>query len=204
MVSSPRPAAPLPSAAPLPLSPLVDNIGEKSGNTLGVHWTHWSHLELGRWWRRTSSHEPLRGAEAAGDRGLGGRILEITPDGGAGLDAVEDGSVDTVASTFVLCRVADLHGTLTRIRRALAPEGVLLFLEHVGATGWRQSLQRAATPAWQRLAPGCHLDRDIPAAIRAAGMAITDIQRFPLPWGGPLMVKGVRGTARRRAQRNAN
>ncbi len=133
-----------------------------------------------------------------------GRVLAMAPEGGADLDAAEAGSVDTVVSTFALCRVADLQGTLTRVRRALAPEGVLLFLEHVGAPGWRQGFQRAVTPAWQRLAPGCHLDRDVPAAIRAAGMAITDIERFPLPWGGPLMVKGVRGAARLRARREPN
>ncbi len=208
LVRSVRQGVPLPQTAPLPLSPLVDNIGEKSGNTAAVPWTQWSHVELGRRWRRAplheQAHERLQGAEATGDVPIGGRVLQITPEVGADLDAVEDGSVDTVASTFVLCRVADLHATLARIRRALAPEGVFLFLEHAGATGWRQSVQRAVTPAWQRLAPGCHLDRDIPAAIRAAGMAITDIQRFPLPWAGPLMVKGVRGTARRRAQRKAN
>lgn len=203
VVRSMRQAGPLPQTAPLPLSPLVDNVGEKSGNTVAVRWTQWSHVELGRRWRRAPSHE-LQGAEVTGDVPIGGRVLQITPEGGPDLDAVEDGSMDTVASTFVLCRVADLHATLARIRRALAPEGVFLFLEHAGATGWRQSVQRAVTPAWQRLAPGCHLDRDIPAAIRAAGMAITDIQRFPLPWAGPLMVKGVRGTARRRAQRKAN
>ena len=111
---------------------------------------------------------------------------------------MDDGSIDTVVSVFALCRMADVHGTLLRVRRALAPEGVLLFLEHAGATGWRQSLQRAATPAWRRLAPSCHLYRDVPAAIRAAGMAITDIERFPLPWGAPLMVQGVHGVARRR------
>ncbi|MDP8975761.1 MAG: methyltransferase domain-containing protein [Actinomycetota bacterium] len=193
----------------MPLSPLVDNLGEKSGNTVAVAWTQWSHVELGRRWPPAPSYEqpPERrhGAEPTGEvPPFGGRVLEITPEGGAVLDAVEDGSVDTMASTFVLCRVPDLQATLARIRRALAPEGVLLFLEHVGGTGWRQSVQRAVTPAWQRLAPGCHLERDIPAAIRAAGMAITDIQRFSLPWGAPLMVKGVRGTARRRVQRKAN
>ncbi len=134
-----------------------------------------------------------------------GRALEITPGGEADLAAAEAGSVDTVVSTFALCRVTDLPGTLASVRRVLAPEGVLVFLEHVGATGWRQRLQRGLTPAWQRLAPGCHLDRDVPAAIRAAGMAITEIERFPLslPWGGPLTVRGVRGAARPRAWRDA-
>lgn len=191
--------APLPEMAPLPLSTLVDNIGEKSGITVGAHWSLDLRLDPHRRWRRLL---PPRGPE--GSRAAQGRVLEIEPGCEADLDAVEEASVDTVVSTFALCRVVDLHGTLAGVRRALAPDGVLLFLEHAGATGGRQGLQRAVTPAWQRLAPGCHLDRDVPAAIRAAGIAITDIERFALQWGGPLMVKGVRGAARPRARREPN
>jgi len=174
----------------------VENVGEKSGITVGVHTSQSLHLDPHGRWRRLL---PPRGPE--GSRAAQGRVFEIEPEYEADLDAVDDASVDTVVSTFALCRVVDLHGTLAGVRRALAPGGVLLFLEHVGATGRRQRAQHALTPAWQLLAPGCHLDRDVPAAIRSAGIAITDIARFALPWGGPLMVKGVRGAARPRARR---
>jgi len=185
--------------APLPLSTLVENVGEKSGNTVGAHTSQGLRLDPhGRWRRLLPPREP------EGSRAAQGRVFEIEPGCEADLDAVDDASVDTVVSTFALCRVVDLHGTLAGVRRALAQGGVLLFLEHVGATGRRQRAQRVLTPAWQRLAPGCHLDRDLPGAIRAAGIAITDIERFPLPWGGPLMVKGVRGAARPRARREQN
>jgi len=182
----------------LPLSTLVENLGEKSGITVDVHSSRQLPLDPHRRWHRS----PARGLEAS--RAARSRVLEIEPGGEAVLEAVGAASVDTVVSTFVLCRVADVQRTLAGVRRALAPDGVLLFLEHAGATGRRQSLQRMLTPAWQRLAPGCHLDRDVPAAIRAAGMAITDIERFALPWARPLMVKGVRGAARPTARREPN
>ncbi len=108
-----------------------------------------------------------------------------------------DGSFDTVVCTLVLCTVTDPEAALQRIRRLLAPGGVLLFLEHVRARGWRGHLQRAVTPAWQRVAGGCHLDRDVPAAIRASGLVVTDMERFRLPWVGRL-VPAVQGRAQAR------
>jgi len=125
-------------------------------------------------------------------------VLELGPE--TDLNNVEEGSLDVVVSVFALCRVADIGNALALVRQALAPGGVLVFLEHAGAPGWRRRLQRATTPLWRRLAPGCHLDRDVPAAIRAAGLVITDIERFRLPWGRPLQVKGVQGKARDRVR----
>ncbi len=45
----------------------------------------------------------------------------------------EDGSFDTVVSTMVLCTVNGLDASLDEIRRVLAPDGKLLFCEHVRA-----------------------------------------------------------------------
>lgn len=106
-------------------------------------------------------------------------------------------SFDTVVCTLVLCTVADPPVALERVRRLLRPRGVLLFLEHVRAPGWHRHLQRAVAPAWRRMSGGCHLNRDIPAAIRASGLVITDIDRFCLPWAGRL-VPAVQGAARPR------
>src|SRR5438105_1544554 len=49
----------------------------------------------------------------------------------AGIDDAPfaDGSFDTVVTSLVLCSVPDLDGALARIRRWLAPDGRLLFLE---------------------------------------------------------------------------
>jgi SAM-dependent methyltransferase len=107
-----------------------------------------------------------------------------------------DHSFDTVVSTLALCSVDDLELALTQVRRLLAPGGILLFLEHVRSTGWRRRLQEAAAPVWHRLACGCHLDRDVPAALRAAGLVVTDIERFKFPWGEPLLATAAQGVAR--------
>jgi ubiquinone/menaquinone biosynthesis C-methylase UbiE len=74
---------------------------------------------------------------------------------------VEDGSVDTVVSTLVLCTVVDVEPVLAEIVRVLRPGGRLLFCEHVRATdpklARRQS--RYARP-WAAFAQGCRCDRD--------------------------------------------
>lgn len=117
-----------------------------------------------------------------------------------------DASFDTVVSTLTLCTVPDVASAAAALRRVLADDGRVLFLEHVAVPGWRGRLQRAAAPAWKRLAAGCHLDRDIPALLRASGLAVTEINRFALPYGGPLVGHAVQGVAiktRRAAREDA-
>lgn len=123
-----------------------------------------------------------------------GVSFELEP---SGIDDApfEDGSFDTIVSTLVLCSVPDLDSAARHIRRWLAPDGQLLFLEHVHALGWRGRVQQVATPLWSLLAGGCHLDRDTLAALRRAGLFVTDCERFALPAGGPLLATCVQGVA---------
>ena len=116
----------------------------------------------------------------------------------AGIDDAPfpDRSFDTAVCTLVLCTVPDLPRALGTLRRLLRPGGTLLFLEHVRASGPRASAQRALTPLWSRLVPGCHLDRDTVAAVRRAGFFVTDAEKFALPGGGPLLATAVSGAAR--------
>lgn len=115
----------------------------------------------------------------------------------AGIEAAPfpDASFDTVVSTLTLCSVADLDGGLAQIRRVLKPEGRLLFMEHVTTPGWRHRVQAAADPLWGRVAGGCHLTRDIPALLRQAGFAVTDCERFLMPFANPLIGPAVQGQA---------
>lgn len=88
-----------------------------------------------------------------------------------------DASFDTVLITYTLCTIPDPQAALLEMRRVLAPTGKLLFCEHGRAPDasvqrWQDRLQ----PFWGPLAGGCHLGRDIPALLRAAGFTLTDLQ----------------------------
>ena len=96
-----------------------------------------------------------------------------------------DASFDTVVSSLVLCSVPDQRAALAEVRRLLRPEGRLLFLEHVRASGPLGSLQDLAAPAWGHLNGGCRLDRRTLRALREAGFAITDCDR------AGILVQGV-------------
>jgi SAM-dependent methyltransferase len=78
----------------------------------------------------------------------------------------EDDSFDTVVSTMVLCTVADLDRALDEIARVLAPEGRLLFCEHVRADGGvLAGLQDRLAGPWAAFAEGCQCNRDTIPAI---------------------------------------
>lgn len=104
-------------------------------------------------------------------------------------------SYDTVVTTLVLCTVPDIDAALDRIAALLVPGGELLFLEHGRVPGLRGRVQKLLTPVWRRVAAGCHLDRDVPAALRRADFVISDIERFVLPRSGPLLNPAVQGVA---------
>lgn len=90
----------------------------------------------------------------------------------------DDGSFDTVVVALALCTVADLEAVLREVQRVLVPEGRLVFLEHVRSG--RPLVARAQeflTPAWERVAGGCHLDRDTVAAIESAGFELERVWR---------------------------
>lgn len=89
-----------------------------------------------------------------------------------------DGSFDTVAATLVLCTVIDPVRALGEARRVLGGDGRLLLFEHVRSTNALVSrVQRTCTPAWSRVAGGCHLDRPTMELLTAAGFDIDDLWR---------------------------
>jgi SAM-dependent methyltransferase len=88
----------------------------------------------------------------------------------------ERGSFDTIVCTFTLCTIPDLEAAFREMRRVLRPGGRFLFGEHgrapeAGVARWQDRL----TPLWRPLAGGCHLNRDIPALIRAGGFRIEEL-----------------------------
>lgn len=95
---------------------------------------------------------------------------------------LDDCSVDTVVATFVLCTIPDPAGALARARRALRPGGRLLSCEHGAAPDaavrrWQERLDHP----WQRVAGGCHLNRDIQGLIESAGFRIDEFHSAYLP-----------------------
>jgi len=98
-----------------------------------------------------------------------------------------DASFDSIVCTFTLCTIPEPLAALREMRRVLKPGGKLLFSEHgrapdPGVRRWQQRL----TPLWKPLAGGCHLDRDIPALLKAGGFNIREVQSSYLPGPRPM------------------
>ena len=97
-----------------------------------------------------------------------------------------DASFDSVVVTYSLCTIPDPLAALREMRRVLVPAGPLLFCEHGRAPDgtvarWQDRLQ----PWWGPLAGGCHLNRDIPALLRAAGFECPQLHTGYLPGPKP-------------------
>jgi ubiquinone/menaquinone biosynthesis C-methylase UbiE len=129
------------------------------------------------------------------------RLLE----GSAEALPLDDASVDTVVSSWTLCSIPDVESALAEIARVLRPGGRFLFVEHGLAPEPRVArIQHALTPAWRRIAGGCHLDRPIDTLLRQAGLEPERLETgYLLP--GPraftyhYLGRAARATARGRA-----
>lgn len=104
----------------------------------------------------------------------------------------------TVVLVGDLCHEDDLDDALADITRRLPEDGRIVFVEHVGRPGLAGRLQRAWGDTVARFPWGCHVGRDIPAALRRAGFLITDLERFTMPTPNPVLRSWVSGVAIRR------
>ncbi|WP_395242605.1 methyltransferase domain-containing protein [Agromyces sp. MMS24-K17] len=93
-----------------------------------------------------------------------------------------DDSADTVISSLVLCTVTDPAAVLAEVRRILRPGGTYRFVEHVVApegTATRVAQRVLRRPwAWTWTFEGCSCERDLEGALRAAGFAHLEIERY--------------------------
>jgi ubiquinone/menaquinone biosynthesis C-methylase UbiE len=88
----------------------------------------------------------------------------------------ESHSFDSAVVTYSLCSVDDPIAVLAEVRRALRPEGELLFVEHgLARDAATQRRQRMLTPVWRRVAGGCRLDRDIGCLLDDGGFEVADL-----------------------------
>ena len=95
---------------------------------------------------------------------------------------LSDDAVDTIVMTWTLCSIPDPLAALREMRRVLKPDGNLYFVEHglspePGVERWQHRL----TPAWRRMAGGCHLDRKMDDLIRQAGFDLTNLHEEYAP-----------------------
>jgi SAM-dependent methyltransferase len=123
-------------------------------------------------------------------------------DGVADRLPADDGTVDAVVATLVLCTVPDQRSALAEIVRVLRPGGRLHFWEHVRAErpGLAKIQRLVDATIWPVVGGGCHTGRDTLAAIEAVGLTLEHVERFRFPDPGPTMPASpqVIGTAVRR------
>jgi len=107
-----------------------------------------------------------------------------------------DDSFNTVISFLVLCSVPDPELAAKEIHRVLAPDGKLLFFEHVQS--WEDGLAKWQTrlnPIWKKVACGCSLTRDTKSIFEKAGFHFTDIREYIHPKSMKLTSSKIMGTA---------
>lgn len=97
-----------------------------------------------------------------------------------------DARFDSVVVTYTLCTIPDAVAALREIRRVMKPGAALLFCEHgrspdAAVARWQERLQ----PLWGPMAGGCHLDRDVPALLKAAGFKTTHLEQGHIPGPKP-------------------
>ena len=101
---------------------------------------------------------------------------------------LENGSVDTVVSTFTLCTVLGVVEVIRGMGRVLRPDGKFIFFEHGLSPDPRvQRWQRWSEPIPHWVFEGCHVTRDIPSLITQGGFKIEEMEMaylasFPRSW----------------------
>lgn len=102
---------------------------------------------------------------------------------GEDMGVVEDGSVDIVVSTLVLCTVKNTPCTLQEVYRILRPGGAFYFLEHVVSdpSSWTYFFQHVLQPIWYYFGDGCETTRATWKDLEAAGFSDLKLRHIEAP-----------------------
>lgn len=111
------------------------------------------------------------------DKARGAAMPVKLVEGSAEAMPLDNGSIDTVVTTWTLCTIPQAVDALQEARRVLKAGGRLVFVEHgqspdANVHNW----QRRLTPVWRRIGGGCHLDRPIAQLVETAGFEITGLE----------------------------
>ena len=109
----------------------------------------------------------------------------------------EDGTVDAVVCTLVLCTVPDPVQVISEVRRVLKAGGRFFFIEHVAAERgtFRRRMQDLVLGPWRYVFEGCHPNRETDTLLEAAGFSRVQIDRFTSKKMPPVVVPQIAGVA---------
>ena len=149
----------------------------------------------------TEPEAPMR-ARLERKLGRSGRSARVLCAGAERLP-FDDGSVDTVVSTLVLCTVDAPDVALQEIARVLRPDGQLLFVEHVRSESARlASWQDRLARPWQRFAEGCRCNRATVELIKACELEVDQLRAASWRAMPPIVRPLVAGRARPKTKPN--
>ncbi|XP_008710198.1 thiol S-methyltransferase METTL7B [Ursus americanus] len=118
---------------------------------------------------------------------------------GEDMKGLEDGCMDVVVSTLVLCSVQSPRRVLQEVQRVLRPGGVFLFWEHVAEPrgSWAFLWQQVLEPTWKHIGDGCCLTRETWKDLESAQFSQLQMEHQPppfkwLPIGPHIMGKAVK------------
>ena len=114
---------------------------------------------------------------------------------------LDDGTIDTVVSTFTLCTIPAIVDAIQGIARVLRADGKLIFFElGLSPDPAVQRWQKQLEPIYRWLFQGLYLTRDIPSLIMQGGFQIEQMKtgylaQFPKSssycwWGTASFVSG--------------
>ena len=90
---------------------------------------------------------------------------------------LDDGTVDTVVTTFTLCTIPGIMDAIQGIARVLRPDGKLIFFElGLSPDPEVQRWQKLLEPIHRWLFQGLYLTRDIPSLIMEGGFQIKQME----------------------------